>query len=57
MGYYPRSETIGVDRTVRPDSRYGLSKVFGEGLGSLYADKYGAEVMSIRIGHVLEKPP
>ena len=28
----------------KPDSRYGVSKVFGEALGSLYADKYGMEV-------------
>jgi uronate dehydrogenase len=56
MGFYPRAETIGVDRTVRPDSRYGVSKVFGEALGSLYADRYGMEVLSIRIGHILPKP-
>jgi uronate dehydrogenase len=56
MGYYPRTTTIPVNVTVRPDSRYGLSKAFGEAIGSLYADKYGAEVMSIRIGHMLNKP-
>ena len=32
---------IGVDVTVRPDSRYGVSKAFGEALGALYADKHG----------------
>ncbi len=56
MGFYPRAQTIPVDTTVRPDSRYGLSKAFGEAVGSLYAEKYGAEVLSIRIGHVLQKP-
>ncbi|MEJ0011215.1 MAG: NAD(P)-dependent oxidoreductase [Bauldia sp.] len=56
MGFYPKAETIPVDVSVRPDSRYGLSKAFGEALGSLYADKYGAEVLSIRIGHVVAKP-
>jgi uronate dehydrogenase len=56
MGFYPRSETIPVEATVRPDTRYGLSKAFGEALGSLYADKYGAEVLSIRIGHIVPKP-
>jgi uronate dehydrogenase len=30
--------------------------VFGEALGSLYAYKYGAEVLSIRIGNVGERP-
>lgn len=56
MGFYPKTETVPVDKTVRPDSRYGLSKAFGEALGSLYADRYGLEVLSIRIGHVLDKP-
>lgn len=56
VGFYPRSETIGVDGQVRPDSRYGLSKAFGEALGALYGHKYGAEVLSIRIGHVGERP-
>ncbi|HVY19445.1 MAG TPA: NAD(P)-dependent oxidoreductase [Bauldia sp.] len=56
MGFYPRTEKIGVDRSVRPDSRYGVSKAFGEALASLYADKYGAECLVIRIGHIAPKP-
>jgi uronate dehydrogenase len=56
MGFYGRDETIDHTHFPRPDSRYGLSKVFGEALGSLYVDKYGAEVMSIRIGNVAAKP-
>lgn len=56
MGFYPRAEKIAVDRTVRPDSRYGASKAFGEALASLYADKYGAECLVIRIGHIVPKP-
>ena len=30
VGFYPRHAPIGVDVTVRPDSRYGVSKAFGE---------------------------
>ena len=56
VGFYPRAETIADDVTVRPDTRYGLSKAFGEALASLYAFKYGAEVMSIRIGNVAYQP-
>jgi uronate dehydrogenase len=56
MGFYDRAETIDHANYPRPDSRYGVSKVFGEALGSLYADKYGAEVMSIRIGNVAARP-
>ena len=56
VGFYPRSETIGIDAPVRPDSRYGLSKAFGEALAALYAYKYGAEVLSIRIGNITPAP-
>jgi len=56
VGFYRRDRTI--DHTVypRPDGRYGLSKVFGEALASLYADKYGAEVLCIRIGNAEARP-
>ena len=33
-----------------------MSKVFGEALGSLYADKYGMEVFMMRIGNVNPMP-
>ena len=33
-----------------PNSRYGVSKVFGEALGRLYADKHGMSVACLRIG-------
>ena len=48
---YPRSRTIDSDVTVLPDSRYGVSKAFGESLGALYAHKYGLQVMAVRIGN------
>jgi len=56
IGYYPRHTRIGVDHKVRPDSRYGVSKVFGEALGSYYADKFGLGVLAIRIGNVDDYP-
>lgn len=56
IGFYPRSQRISDDDRVRPDSRYGVSKAFGEALGSLYADKYGLRVLSIRIGNVAPAP-
>jgi uronate dehydrogenase len=56
VGFYPREQKIGVGVTVRPDSRYGVSKAFGEGLGALYADKHGLRVTCIRIGNVNDKP-
>jgi uronate dehydrogenase len=56
IGFYPRPERIGVDVVPRPDGRYGASKLFGEGLASLYADKHGMRVLSLRIGNVGPKP-
>ena len=56
VGFYPRNQKIGVGVTVRPDSRYGVSKAFGEALGALYADKHGLRVTCIRIGNVNDKP-
>jgi uronate dehydrogenase len=50
VGFHRRERFI--DNTVlpRPDTRYGVSKVFGEALGRLYADKYGLSVACLRIG-------
>jgi len=56
VGFYRRDDPIGVDVTPRPDSRYGVSKAFGEAMGALYADKYGCEVTAIRIGNVDRRP-
>jgi len=51
-GFYRRDQKIDHRVYPKPDSRYGLSKVFGEQLGSLYADKYGMQVFCMRIGNV-----
>jgi uronate dehydrogenase len=56
VGFYPRTPHIGVEVTVRPDSRYGVSKAFGEALGALYADKHGLRVTCLRIGNVGDAP-
>ncbi|MDX2157782.1 MAG: NAD(P)-dependent oxidoreductase [Hyphomicrobiaceae bacterium] len=56
VGFYPRSTTIGPDVIPRPDSRYGVSKLFGEGLGAMYAYKHGIGVTSLRIGNVGDQP-
>jgi uronate dehydrogenase len=56
IGFYPRQRRIGVDDPVRPDSRYGVSKAFGEALASLYSDKHGIGVLCTRIGNFGEKP-
>jgi uronate dehydrogenase len=56
IGFYRRRRRIGINTPVRPDSRYGVSKAFGEALGALYADKYGLRVLCIRIGNVADRP-
>jgi uronate dehydrogenase len=55
-GFYRRAQTIDHRVYPKPDSRYGVSKVFGEALGSLYADKYGMQVFCMRIGNVNPAP-
>lgn len=56
IGYYRRDREVGVTEPPRPDGRYGVSKVFGEALGRLYADKHGMEIINLRIGSFREKP-
>ena len=52
----PAPTQIGIDSPVRPDSRYGVSKAFGEALGALYAYKHGLRVTCLRIGNVTDTP-
>jgi uronate dehydrogenase len=56
VGFYRRDQVIDHRVYIKPDGRYGVSKVFGEALGSLYADKYGMEVFLMRIGNVNDAP-
>jgi len=39
---------------IRPDGYYGVSKAFGESLGSYFHDEYGISVICMRIGWVME---
>lgn len=48
----PDDRVFDAATPVRPDSLYGVSKVFGEALGRLYADRYGMDVVCLRIGTV-----
>lgn len=41
------------DKELRPDSYYGVSKAFGESLGSFFHDRYGLSVVCLRIGWVM----
>ncbi|HUQ61638.1 NAD(P)-dependent oxidoreductase [Lentzea sp.] len=57
VGYVERADGEAGDYLFpRPDTYYGVSKVAMEALGSLYADRYGMDVIAIRIGSCFEKP-
>ncbi|HEY3714418.1 MAG TPA: NAD(P)-dependent oxidoreductase [Jatrophihabitantaceae bacterium] len=56
VGFEPVGVLARVDTPPRPDSYYGLSKAFGEGLGRLYHDRFGLDVVCIRIGSCFERP-
>lgn len=56
IGFYPRGQILDGTERPRADCRYGLSKVFGEGLAQYFADNYGLGILSVRIGWCFEKP-
>lgn len=56
VGFYESSVTIALDAPTRPDSYYGVSKVFGESLARLYYDKWGLESACLRIGSFRREP-
>jgi uronate dehydrogenase len=55
-GLYPRGSDVSAAMPTRPDSLYGVSKVAGEALCRLYAEKFGLEVACIRIGTFAPAP-
>lgn len=50
VGFHRRERFIDNTVELRPDSRYGVSKIFGEALGRMAADKFGISVACMRIG-------
>ena len=56
LGFYRCDQRVDHRVYPKPDTRYGVSKAFGEMLGSLYADKYGLQVFLIRIGYASSAP-
>jgi uronate dehydrogenase len=58
VGMWEREADVDlqVDIRPRPDTFYGVAKVAAEALGQLYADRFGLEVVSLRIGSCLPQP-
>jgi uronate dehydrogenase len=55
-GFYPTDVLVDGSVEPRPDTIYAVSKVFGESLGRLYRDKWGIEVVCLRIGACRPEP-
>ncbi len=56
IGYHLMESQIDANSPVRPDSLYGVSKVFVEGLSRLYWDKFGIETLCLRIFSSFPEP-
>jgi uronate dehydrogenase len=53
----PDGTQLPADIPPRPDTLYGVSKVFAESLGRYYSDRYGLQVACLRIGTFAPLPP
>jgi len=57
VGFHDRSSApVPADAPARPDTLYGWSKVAMESAGRLYHDRYGMEVLCLRIGSMFADP-
>jgi len=56
VGFTPVGHEQPADLPPRPDTLYGVSKVFGEALGRYYAERYGMQVACLRIGTFEQRP-
>src|SRR4051812_9152317 len=56
VGFTPVAEELRPDLAPRPDTLYGVTKVFGEALGRYYVDRYGMQVACLRIGTFEDRP-
>jgi nucleoside-diphosphate-sugar epimerase len=55
-GFASVGERVTSGSAFQPDTYYGVSKLTGEGIGSLYHDKFGLEIACVRIGTFAERP-
>lgn len=56
VGFYERSQQVGPDDPMRPDTMYAVTKGAGELVARLYHDKYGLDVVVVRIGSLRAAP-
>lgn len=55
-GCYGRDVVVSPTDPPRPDTFYGVSKVAVEALGRLYVDRWGMDVVCVRIGTAASEP-
>jgi uronate dehydrogenase len=55
-GMYPAGAPLDGSQPPRPDGIYGASKVWGEAVGRMFAERFGLEVVCLRIGSFRERP-
>ena len=56
IGFYRQTDHLDASVPTRPDGYYGVSKVFGEAIASMYHDKFGIETANVRIGSCFPEP-
>ncbi|WP_425098337.1 NAD-dependent epimerase/dehydratase family protein [Tropicibacter sp. S64] len=56
IGFHRQTERLDAKSVTRPDGLYGISKVFGEAMASMYHDKFGIETACVRIGSCFPEP-
>lgn len=56
VGFHEQTDRLDAKSPTRPDGLYGVSKVFGEAMASMYFDKFGIETASVRIGSCFPEP-
>ena len=60
VGFHPVAEVLCQEMPAnvvpRPDTYYGVSKAAMEALGSLYHDRFGMEILCLRIGTWCQEP-
>jgi len=49
IGFYEQTVHLDAKSPTKPDGLYGVSKVFGEAMASMYYDKFGIETACVRI--------
>jgi len=56
-GCYEQGHALTPQDPPKPDGYYGVSKLFGEGMASLYWERHGIESVCLRIGTATAEPP